>query len=133
VHNSCFFEGARTLACGTLVANPPYIPAPDDDILMPALHGGSDGANLTRVRTVLRTIFLAQGTYLNSLLGAMTLSFCCATEVRSREWVWISGSAVGTFVSLHAMHNKGRQSRHLLVSSSPFAEPWRGLLSESNF
>ena len=51
VHNSCFFEGARTLAAGTLVANPPYIPAPDDDILMPALHGGDDGANLTRVRS----------------------------------------------------------------------------------
>ena len=60
VHNSCFFEGARTLACGTLVANPPYIPAPDDNILMPALHGGSDGANLTRVRAGLSTSLCKQ-------------------------------------------------------------------------
>lgn len=50
VANNCFFKGAAerksTVQC--LVANPPYIAAPDDDILMPALHGGEDGANLTR-------------------------------------------------------------------------------------
>ncbi len=37
-----------------LIANPPYIAAPDDDILMPALHGGIDGAVLTRVRSKCR-------------------------------------------------------------------------------
>ena len=36
-----------------LIANPPYIPAPDNNILMPALHGGEDGANLTRVGSLL--------------------------------------------------------------------------------
>jgi methylase of polypeptide subunit release factors len=30
-----------------LIANPPYIPAPDDRIYLPALHGGVDGATLT--------------------------------------------------------------------------------------
>jgi hypothetical protein len=49
VHNSCFFAGAAALPeTEALVANPPYIAAPDDDLLMPALHGGPDGANLTR-------------------------------------------------------------------------------------
>ncbi len=37
------------IPAGCLIANPPYIPAPDNNILMPALHGGEDGANLTRV------------------------------------------------------------------------------------
>ena len=51
VHNSCFFAGAAALPeTDALVANPPYIAAPDDDLLMPALYGGPDGANLTRVR-----------------------------------------------------------------------------------
>jgi methylase of polypeptide subunit release factors len=52
VHNSCFFAGAAALPeTEALVANPPYIAAPDDDLLMPALYGGPDGANLTRVRS----------------------------------------------------------------------------------
>ena len=49
VHNSCFFTAAQKTDATFLVANPPYIPAPDSNILMPALHGGTDGANLTRV------------------------------------------------------------------------------------
>lgn len=48
VHNSCFFEGVRRLQASHLIGNPPYIPAPDDNILMPALYGGTDGSNLTR-------------------------------------------------------------------------------------
>lgn len=50
VHHSCFFKGAEALRSQHgqwLVANPPYIPAPDNDILMPELHGGVDGATLT--------------------------------------------------------------------------------------
>ncbi|EFJ44305.1 hypothetical protein VOLCADRAFT_33370, partial [Volvox carteri f. nagariensis] len=31
-----------------LIANPPYLPAPNSDILMPELHGGVDGGELTR-------------------------------------------------------------------------------------
>ncbi|KAA6420116.1 MAG: hypothetical protein FRX49_09965 [Trebouxia sp. A1-2] len=48
IHNSCFFQGMRDIPAGCLIANPPYIPAPDNNILMPALHGGEDGANMTR-------------------------------------------------------------------------------------
>ena len=42
----------RDIPASCLIANPPYIPAPDDNILMPALYGGEDGANLTRVNTM---------------------------------------------------------------------------------
>lgn len=48
VHNSCFFKGVAASNASTLISNPPYIAAPDDDIMMPALHGGTDGSNLTR-------------------------------------------------------------------------------------
>lgn len=48
INNSCFFKGMHDVQASCLIANPPYIPAPDNDILMPALHGGVDGANLTR-------------------------------------------------------------------------------------
>ena len=51
MHNSCFFKGAAATDATWLIANPPYIPAEDNGILMPALHGGQDGANLTRVRS----------------------------------------------------------------------------------
>ena len=50
VQNSCFFKGLEQASPSMLIANPPYIAAPDDDILMPALHGGIDGAVLTRVK-----------------------------------------------------------------------------------
>lgn len=49
VRNECFFRGLQQVQPTMLVANPPYIPAPDDNIIMPQLHGGTDGANLTRV------------------------------------------------------------------------------------
>ncbi|WP_225913967.1 SAM-dependent methyltransferase [Leptolyngbya ohadii] len=48
VHNHCFFEGLKSKNPEYLIANPPYIPAPDDDICMPALHGGVDGATITK-------------------------------------------------------------------------------------
>ncbi|KAG2454859.1 hypothetical protein HYH02_000690 [Chlamydomonas schloesseri] len=53
VHTGCFYAGTRSpgspaAGAGCLVSNPPYLPAPDADILMPELHGGSDGAGLTR-------------------------------------------------------------------------------------
>jgi methylase of polypeptide subunit release factors len=46
IHNSCLFSSSQPDA-EYLVANPPYIPAPDDDIYMPLLFGGVDGATLT--------------------------------------------------------------------------------------
>lgn len=48
VHHGCFFKGLSVCRPATLVANPPYLPAPDNDILMPTLFGGLDGGEVTR-------------------------------------------------------------------------------------
>lgn len=48
IHNQCFFKGSQLTPANYLIANPPYIPAPDDQICMPALHGGIDGATITK-------------------------------------------------------------------------------------
>lgn len=48
IHNECFFKGLKQQAADCLIANPPYIPAPDDRILMPELYGGVDGASITK-------------------------------------------------------------------------------------
>jgi hypothetical protein len=47
VHNQCFFSNASARA-DYLIANPPYLPAPDNKLYMPSLHGGHDGAVITR-------------------------------------------------------------------------------------
>ena len=49
VHNSCFYKGAKQLGATCLISNPPYIPAPDNKLMMPELFGGVDGCNLTKV------------------------------------------------------------------------------------
>jgi methylase of polypeptide subunit release factors len=46
IHNSCLFKSSKPKA-KYLVANPPYLPAPDQDIYMPLLFGGIDGATVT--------------------------------------------------------------------------------------
>lgn len=48
IHNQCFFEGLQSSAASCVIANPPYLPAPDDRICMPSLHGGIDGAAITK-------------------------------------------------------------------------------------
>jgi hypothetical protein len=48
VRNQCFFEGWQQSGANYLIANPPYLPAPDNDIYMPSLHGGADGAAITK-------------------------------------------------------------------------------------
>jgi len=48
IYNQCFFEGLNQRPASCLIANPPYIPAPDDRILMPELYGGQDGAIITK-------------------------------------------------------------------------------------
>jgi hypothetical protein len=45
IHNTDFFESAPA---DYLIANPPYLPAFDNDLYMPALHGGHDGAQITK-------------------------------------------------------------------------------------
>lgn len=47
IHNQSFFESSKPQA-EYLIANPPYLPAPDQDILMPLLYGGRDGSVLTK-------------------------------------------------------------------------------------
>lgn len=47
VHNESFFDADKPEATA-LIANPPYLPAPDDDIQMPLLRGGTDGSGITR-------------------------------------------------------------------------------------
>lgn len=48
VRNQCFYKGWKQTPANYLIANPPYIPAPDNKIYMPSLHGGVDGAEITR-------------------------------------------------------------------------------------
>lgn len=47
IHNKCFFKHSPSDA-SYLIANPPYLPAPDDKLYMPSLHGGTDGATITK-------------------------------------------------------------------------------------
>lgn len=67
VHNQCFFEGYNEIGADYLIANPPYIPAPDDCIYMPALHGGVDGATITNklLSVGCRTVLLMVSAYSN--------------------------------------------------------------------
>jgi methylase of polypeptide subunit release factors len=46
IYNSSLFESTHPEA-EYLIANPPYLPAPDNDIYMPLLFGGVDGAAVT--------------------------------------------------------------------------------------
>lgn len=47
IHNRSFFESSRPVS-KYLVSNPPYLPAPDNKIYQPLLHGGIDGITLTK-------------------------------------------------------------------------------------
>lgn len=47
IHNHCFFTHLPKHV-QYLIANPPYLPAPDNDLYMPSLHGGPDGAAITK-------------------------------------------------------------------------------------
>ena len=48
VHNSCFFEKEWRSQENYLISNPPYLPAINNDLDLPALYGGIDGASITR-------------------------------------------------------------------------------------
>jgi len=47
VHNRCLFKAARPDGA-YLISNPPYLPALDNDIYQPLLHGGSEGISITK-------------------------------------------------------------------------------------
>lgn len=47
IHDRSFFESSHPES-EYLIANPPYLPAPDSDICLPLLHGGIDGTTITK-------------------------------------------------------------------------------------
>lgn len=47
IQNCCFF-GEVNIEAEYLVSNPPYLPALDDNLYQPRLHGGTDGAAIAR-------------------------------------------------------------------------------------
>ncbi|MBE9169044.1 SAM-dependent methyltransferase [Pleurocapsales cyanobacterium LEGE 06147] len=47
IHNRCLFDFAK-LPADYLVSNPPYLPALDNKIYQPLLHGGIDGISVTK-------------------------------------------------------------------------------------
>jgi len=66
IHNESFFDAKRPQA-KYLIANPPYLPALDDDIQMPLLRGGDDGAGITNQLLSLNypTVLLMVSSYSN--------------------------------------------------------------------
>lgn len=47
IHNGCLFEAPK-LNAKYLVSNPPYLPAVDNNIYQPLLHGGIDGITIAK-------------------------------------------------------------------------------------
>ncbi len=47
LHNQCLFESIKPPA-DYLVSNPPYLPASDNKLYQPLLHGGTDGITVTK-------------------------------------------------------------------------------------
>lgn len=87
IHNSCLFNSSKPKA-EYLVANPPYIPAPDKDIYMPLLFGGIDGATVTND--------LLSLDYDNVLLLVSSFSNPTSTIEQAKE----NGYSVNNFVVL---------------------------------
>jgi methylase of polypeptide subunit release factors len=105
IHNQCFFTGYESSGADCLIANPPYIPAPDDRIYLPALHGGVDGATLTNKLLSLgcETVMLLISAYSNPVetirhaiaLGYSVTDFMVtplqfgyySSEPKVRDWI----------------------------------------------
>lgn len=68
IHHASFFDAARP-AAEYLIANPPYLPAPDNNIQMPLLRGGCDGSSITRKLLCLdySTVLLMVSSYSNPI------------------------------------------------------------------
>lgn len=47
IHNRCLFDATK-LDATYLVSNPPYLPALDNKLYQPLLHGGTDGITVTK-------------------------------------------------------------------------------------
>jgi methylase of polypeptide subunit release factors len=87
INNSCLFKSPKPQA-DYLIANPPYLPAPDKDIYMPLLFGGIDGAAVTNELLLLG--------YENVLLLISSYSNPESTIKKAKE----SGYSVNNFVLL---------------------------------
>lgn len=48
IHNTCFFNENWQFKDDYLISNPPYLPAIDNDLYLPSLHGGIDGSFITK-------------------------------------------------------------------------------------
>jgi len=48
VHNCSFFDSPAYKEADCLISNPPYLPAADDKIYQPLLHGGNDGSAIAK-------------------------------------------------------------------------------------
>jgi hypothetical protein len=48
IHNTSFFNQRGQSKQTYLIANPPYLPAINNDLYIPDLHGGTDGAAITK-------------------------------------------------------------------------------------
>lgn len=104
LHNESFFVKAPTDA-DCLIANPPYIPAPDNQIRMPLLHGGFDGATITNRLLTLNypSVMVLVSSYSNPLgtlrcaaeQGYVVADFivtplkfgCYSSEPKVRNWI----------------------------------------------
>ncbi|MBD2346931.1 class I SAM-dependent methyltransferase [Anabaena subtropica] len=87
VNNSSLFASPKPEA-NYLIANPPYLPAPDTDIYMPLLFGGEDGATVTNE-------LLSLG-YENVLVLVSSFSNPISTIKQAQE----NGYSVSNFVVL---------------------------------
>jgi methylase of polypeptide subunit release factors len=105
VYNQCFFQGLNSTPANYLIANPPYLPAPDDRILMPTLHGGTDGAAISnRLLSVgCETVLLMISAYSNpvgTIQHAIDRDYCVinfmvtplqfgyySSEPKVRNWI----------------------------------------------
>lgn len=74
-HNNYFFEGLQQVSPSMLIANLPYIAAPHSNIMMPALHGGVDGADLPRVRAIFPDCFSCVSIVSNPMVMPIRIDF----------------------------------------------------------
>jgi methylase of polypeptide subunit release factors len=140
IRNHCFFEGYRAIASDCLIANPPYIPAPDNRIYLPTLHGGIDGATLTNQLLSLgcETVMLMISAYSNPVAtiqqaigqGYSVTNFMItplefgyySSEPRVRDWITQLREQNKAFYSANVYFLAGvlfqRKSAHLTDLSS---------------
>lgn len=81
IHSSCFFHSPRPPA-DCLVSNPPYLPAVDNKIYQPLLHGGRDGSQIAKQLLLLgyQKVLLMVSSYSNPV-GLIDFALDCGYRV----------------------------------------------------